>query len=162
MDWTELLFKIVVTFIAVLGFALFFNVRKERIAYATIGGVITWLIFFFLHKEISSLFASTLIASMFAAVYAEVLARVFKTPATVFFITAVIPLVPGRGLYYTMLYAVSTNWDQCGAFALSTFEVAAGIALGICTITALVQTWGSCKRRAKVLRERRARKSNSQ
>lgn len=160
MDWSELLFKIIVTLIAVLGFALFFNVRKERIIYATIGGVITWLIFFFLHKEITSLFAPTLIASMFAAIYAEVLARVFKTPATVFFITAVIPLVPGRGLYYTMFYAVSTNWDQCGVYAFSTFEAAAGIALGICAITAVVQTWMACKRRARVLRERRARKSS--
>jgi uncharacterized membrane protein YjjB (DUF3815 family) len=160
MDLSTLPFKIVVTFIAVLGFALFFNVRKERILYATIGGVITWLVFFFLHNKMSGIFAPTLVASMFAGIYAEVLARLFKTPATVFFITAVIPLVPGRSLYYTMLYAVSANWEQCGSYAFTTFEGAAGIAIGICAITAVVQTWMACKRRAKVIHDRRARKSS--
>ena len=95
---------------------------------------------------------------MFAAIYAEVLAYIYKTPTAVFFLISVIPLVPGRGLYYTMFYAVSTNWEQCGAFALSTFESAAGIALGICAIGAVVQTWIAFKKHAEKLAHKQAQK----
>ena len=45
MEWSEFLFKIAITFIAALGFALFYNVRKCHVLYATIGGVITWIIY---------------------------------------------------------------------------------------------------------------------
>lgn len=111
MEWSEFLFKIAITFIAALGFALFYNVRKCHVLYATIGGVITWIIYYILHSMDAGLLPSCLIASMFAAIYAEVLAHIYKTPTAVFFLISVIPLVPGRGLYYTMFYAVSTNWE---------------------------------------------------
>lgn len=158
MEWSEFLFKIAITFIAALGFALFYNVRKCHVLYATIGGVITWIIYFILHSMNAGLLPSCLIASMFAAVFAEILAHVYKTPTAVFFLISVLPLVPGRGLYYTMFYAVSTNWEQCGAFALSTFESAAGIALGICAIGAVVQTWIAFKKHAEKLAHKQAQK----
>lgn len=158
MEWSEFLFKIAITFIAALGFALFYNVRKCHVLYATIGGVITWIIYYILHSMNAGLLPSCLIASMFAAIYAEVLSHIYKTPTAVFFLISVIPLVPGRGLYYTMFYAVSTNWEQCGAFALSTFESAAGIALGICAIGAVVQTWIAFKKHAEKLARKQAQK----
>ena len=99
MEWSEFLFKIAITFIAALGFALFYNVRKCHVLYATIGGVITWIIYYILHSMDAGLLPSCLIASMFAAIYAEVLAHIYKTPTAVFFLISVIPLVPGRGLY---------------------------------------------------------------
>lgn len=132
--------------------------RKCHVLYATIGGVITWIIYYILHSMNAGLLPSCLIASMFAAIYAEVLAHIYKTPTAVFFLISVIPLVPGRGLYYTMFYAVSTNWEQCGAFALSTFESAAGIALGICAIGAVVQTWIAFKKHAEKLARKQAQK----
>ena len=155
MEWSEFLFKIAITFIAALGF---YNVRKCHVLYATIGGVITWIIYYILHSMNAGLLPSCLIASMFAAIYAEVLSHIYKTPTAVFFLISVIPLVPGRGLYYTMFYAVSTNWEQCGAFALSTFESAAGIALGICAIGAVVQTWIAFKKHAENLARKQAQK----
>ncbi|MBQ1965266.1 MAG: threonine/serine exporter family protein, partial [Clostridia bacterium] len=39
------------------------------------------------------------------SVYAGIMARVLKTPATTFITTSLIPLIPGGSLYYTMAYA---------------------------------------------------------
>lgn len=145
----ELLYKIVITALASLGFALFFNVRARHLLKATIGGVLTWLIYYGLTFIFPDIFIPCLIASVFAAIYSEAIARLVKAPATVFSIISVIPLVPGRGLYYTMYSAVSANWAECSEYALSTFEFIAGIAVGICIVTAFTQTWSTAKERLK-------------
>ena len=137
---------LLVTLVASLGFALFFNVNKRRIIPATLGGVFTWAIYYVLSLYIEGIFIPVVIASIFAAVFAETMSRITHTPVTGFFIISVIPLIPGRALYYmTMLYA-------------------GGIAVGICVVTAVVQTWDvwaadKAKRIAKMVRKQTHRKA---
>lgn len=155
---------IVVTGAAALGFALFFNVDKRHVLVATLGGVLTWAIDYLLMMHIEGIFIPCVIASVFAAIYAEVLARVTRTPSVVFFIIAVIPLVPGRGLYYTMYNAVSGNAEACLEFGEMTMFYAAGIAVGICVVTAVVQIWNlwaadKARRLAKMMRKQSRRKA---
>ena len=155
---------VIVTAVAALGFALFFNVNKRHVAIATLGGVLTWSIDYVLMMHIGGVFIPCVIASIFAAVYAEVLARITRTPVVVFFIIAVIPLIPGRGLYYTMYNAVSGNGATCFEFAEMTMLYAAGIATGICVVTAVVQVWNlwaadKAKRLAKMVRKQTHRKA---
>lgn len=140
MDWNfpEM---VVITLVSSLGFALFFNVRKAHIATATLGGLLTWLVFKGMSLTGIGTFPITVVASTFAAIYSEILSRKFRTPIAVFFIISVIPLVPGRGLYYTMSYAVQADWGQCASFGQTTLEYAAGIAVGICLVAAVTQTW---------------------
>ncbi len=149
---------IVVTFVAALGFALFFNVNRRHVLIATLGGVLTWSIDYVLMMYLDGIFIPCVIASVFAAIYAEVLARVTRTPVVVFFIIAVIPLIPGRGLYYTMYNAVSGNGAACLEFGEMTMFYAAGIATGICVVTAAVQIWNiwaadKARRLAKMMRK---------
>ena len=128
---------------ATLGFALFFNVRKGLIPWATLGGLLTEGIYLIGTTFVSGgdVFMPCLAASVFAAFYAEVLSRVFRAPTSIFFIISVIPLIPGRGLFYTMKNAVQTNWVECGSFALLTLQYAVAIAIGITIVWACVQTW---------------------
>lgn len=132
---------IVVTLVSALGFALFFNVNKRHVALATLGGVLAWAINYFLAGSISGVFIPCMVASVFAAIYSETLSRIKRTPVAVFFVISVIPLIPGRALYYTMYNAVSGNFSEMLSYALVTLLYAGGIAVGICLITAIVQTW---------------------
>lgn len=132
---------IVVTLVSALGFALFFNVNKRHVALATLGGVFAWAINYFLAGSISGVFIPCMVASIFAAIYSETLSRIKRTPVAVFFVISVIPLIPGRALYYTMYNAVSGNFSEMLSYALVTLLYAGGIAVGICLITAIVQTW---------------------
>jgi len=71
-----------------------------------------------------------------AAVYAEILARVKKAPATLFLIIAVLPVIPGSKLYYTMNSVVHKDWSLAKKFGLLTIESAVAIAIGISMIWA--------------------------
>ena len=152
---------LLVTLVASLGFALFFNVNKRRIIPATLGGVFTWAIYYVLSLYIEGIFIPVVIASIFAAVFAETMSRITHTPVTGFFIISVIP---GRALYYTMYNAVSGNLSACGEFGIMTMLYAGGIAVGICVVTAVVQTWDvwaadKAKRIAKMVRKQTHRKA---
>lgn len=140
--------KALIAAVASLGFALFFDVRPRHVPAATLGGFLTWSAFDVLAACLGGIFVPCLVASTFAAVYSEALARMLRVPNAVFFIVSVIPLVPGRGLYYTMFNAVAGDGGACASFAVMTLLYAGGIAVGICLIAACVQTWDIfCARR---------------
>jgi len=88
----------------------------------------------------------------------QVLARRFHTPTSTFFITSVIPLVPGRALYFTMKCALMGSWEQCGGFGLLTLQFVLGIALGVSAVWAISRTWSNLRRERA---ERRAREGAS-
>lgn len=99
--------QILSSFIGALGFSILFNMRGKKLFFAGLGGLVSWTVYLVIASMTTSTFLPNFAASMTATVYAEALARLAKSPATIFLIGAIIPLVPGGQLYYTMNYAVS-------------------------------------------------------
>ena len=60
-----------------------------------------------------------------------------KSPTTTYLVPAIIPLIPGSGLYYTMNYAVRGEWDEFSARGLLTLKLTLALAAGIIVITSL-------------------------
>ncbi len=122
--------------IGTVGFALLYNIRGKKLIIACIGGLISGTLFemfnIFLQNEVLAYF----ITAMMVAFYAEIMARSIKTPTTTFIATSLIPLVPGRALYYTMAYAFEGNAELFSRNGLSTIKIASALALGIAVATA--------------------------
>ena len=78
---------------------------------------------------------------MVISIYAEIMARVCKVPVTLFLTTAVLPLVPGGGMYYTMEYCVQGEMQLFAETGLHTLALAGAIALGIMLVSSLVRMW---------------------
>lgn len=121
-----------------LGFSLIFNVRGRQLFFTTLGGFLAWGTFLLLEPTGLSDVARYLLASILITIYAEVCARRRKTPATVFLMSAVIPLVPGSGLYATMVYAVHLDTANMAAQGLHTLLLAGAIAAGIILVSTVV------------------------
>lgn len=128
--------QLTAAFFGSLGFAAMFHLRKELLLEAALGGLLTWAIYLLLGKN--GIFVPCLLASAFAAAYAEILARIRHVPATLFVIPAAVPLVPGSYLYYGMLAAVQGD----SALATQQFyfmaEFAVAIALGMSIIWTVI------------------------
>ena len=125
-----MILQITAAFIGSLGFAVFLKMRGIQILMAGVGGGLTWALFLGLEAGIGGVFLPNLIASIFVGVYAEIMARVNRAPATIFLTTGAVPLIPGGSLYYTMLGLVaedSAMFEQNGRNALI---IALAIALG--------------------------------
>ena len=130
-----------ISFVATLGFGIAFNIKGKKLFFAAVGGGISWFFYsLFLEiglSEISSLFISSILFS----IYSEVLARIFKTPVTTFVVCALIPLVPGSGMYFTMLSAINGDIAESLELGLKTLASAGTLALGVLfvsTITKLI------------------------
>ena len=128
---TEIIIQIITAALGSLGFALLYRLRPEHLPLATIGGALAWGIYLFALKYTENIFASAMIATVFCTLYAEVFAKVQKTPATVLLIPSVIPLIPGSALYYTMSSIVQRNLTDAWFYARLTIQYALAIALGI-------------------------------
>ena len=122
-----------------LGFSLLYNLRGRKLLIASLGGLIAWSVYLVFRNVIPDESIRYLIASAVITVYAEVFARVLKTPTTSFLVPAVIPLVPGGSLYYTMNHALNTQWQPFISRAFYTLQLALCIAVGIIAVTTLTR-----------------------
>lgn len=130
--------QLITAFFGAVGFSFLFHVRGRLILPAALGGLMEWGVFLVGSRFLDGVFLPCLIASAFSAVYAEVLARLLKAPATVFFLPTIVPLIPGSSLYYTMHYAVQGDWMMSQTHWKLTGQYALGIAAGISFVWAVV------------------------
>lgn len=134
----EWLLPIVSAALGSLSFAMFFGVRSRKLWFSLLGGVLNWGLYLLAMKKMG--LPATMAYAMGAAagtLYAEILARIVKTPVTVFVITSVIPMVPGGSLYYTMLGLLQGDKATFVDRGLYTLSAAGAMALGIFAATML-------------------------
>ena len=132
------IFQIIAAFIGSFGFAILYNIRGKKLAFAALGGFLSWSLFLLLGLFIESETIGYLIVSAIVTFYSEIMARALKTPTTTFITTALIPLIPGGSLYYTIANAFEGNIESFLKNGVITLKLAIALALGVVVITALV------------------------
>lgn len=135
--------------IATLGFGIIFNIRKKNLLFASIGGGLSWFFYLLALSFYKSTLFSLFIGASVGAFYSEIMARTLKTPVTTFIVCAIIPLVPGSGMYYSMYESIKGNADKSLSLAIDTLSYAGAIAIGILlisSITKLISTLKTLKR----------------
>ena len=137
--------QIAASFIGSLGFAALYNLHGKKLWIAGVGGMICWGSYLGFLNLIQNGFITNLLATVVATAYAEVMARVQKTPVTVYLISAIIPMVPGGTLYYTMNYAIAKEWDLFYRYGQKTLMIAAAMARGIMIASSLFQMYSQIR-----------------
>ena len=145
MTQTELI-QIFMGFLGTFGFSILFNIRGKRLAMAAFGGFLSWALFVLLGNVIESEPVRYFLVSGAISLYAEIMARMFKTPTTTVLMTALIPLVPGASLYYTMAYALENDLEKFLSKAVYTLQLAGALALGIVITTMVVRSFNTVKK----------------
>lgn len=130
--------KIFSAFFASFGFAILFNVPKNRLVYSGLCGSCGAIAYVLaLHAQMSEAMA-LFFASMALSATAEIMARILKTPSTLYLICALIPFVPGGGMYYTVLYIIQKNNALALTTGLNTMTQACAIVIGCVLVTGIV------------------------
>ena len=79
-----------------------------------------------------------LLATIGISLYAEIMARLTKSPTTIYLAVALIPLVPGGGIYYTMLYFINGDTDLGVTTGIHTLLISGALAVGIIMVSSTV------------------------
>ena len=137
MNEFEISVQIIMAFLGSLGFAMMFGLARRHLLTASLGGMLAWGVYLAMLAWKKNVFLACLTASIFAMIYSEFLARLHKTPATLFIVPAIIPLVPGSSLYYTMSYAVRGDVENAKLYGHQTVIWVLAIAAGISFATTI-------------------------
>lgn len=113
-------------FLACVGFSLTFNIRGAGKLIAGVGGALGWLVYLLAGSGIFAAFLAALAIGFFA----EIMSRVRRAPVTGYILVALLPLVPGGGIYYAMRCCVAGETEQFLSTLLRTFGMAAALAVG--------------------------------
>ena len=117
-------------FLGCLGFAFVFRVHRH-LPYAflaSLGGMLGWIVYLLVIPYLSNIMSN---------LCSEIMARICKAPATIFIVVGCFPIVPGKGIYQTMLYLISHDQDL---FLDSLFQTV-GTALALATAILIVSTF---------------------
>ena len=135
----DAIIQVLAALIGTLAFGLIFNIRGKKLLVGALGGMLAWALFLLLGLWIPSEVARYFLVLVAIAGYAEIFARVLKTPTTTFVMVSLISLIPGSSLYYTVASALNGDLPQFLEKALHTLALAAALSLGIVVVSALVK-----------------------
>lgn len=137
MNWN--IIELLAGFTGSLGFAVLFHVSKEKLFFAGFGGFLSWAVYQFMGIWVASDVPRFFVSSVVVTLYAEILARVMKCPATIFLVVGTIPLIPGGGLYRTMRFFMLGDYAAFSKQGLTTVFLAVAIAVGMLLPTTVFQ-----------------------
>ncbi len=136
---TTLIVQIIASAVGTVGFAILFKVRAKYLALTALLGALCYGTYY----AVDSLckggsFLAALCATVLVAALSEMLARGIRTPATVFMLVGLIPIVPGGALYHTMQSFITKSSSEAILYGWEALKIAMGIAGGIVAVSVLV------------------------
>ena len=130
-----------------IGFAMLLNAPKKTLLPASITAMLGSLLYLaLLVLAGTSAMTAYFLSSAFMSVLCEIEARWMRMPSTIFFLSALVPLVPGYTIYCAMLALVENDGAAAGAAALSALQGIAAIAVGAVVASVLFRTYASHRR----------------
>ena len=117
-------------FTACLGFCLIFNIHGSGMLICGGGGALGWLAYLLAGFLTGSMMLRYLLAAVTITLYAEIMARVRKCPVTSYLLIALMPFVPGSGIYTAMRCCVQGNTSLFLSALLHTLGLAGALAVG--------------------------------
>ena len=127
------------SFLACVGFGLIFNIQGFGVAITGMGGALGWMVYLMVMEWQGHDIFAAFMAAMSIAVYSEVMARVRRCPVTGYLQIALLPLVPGAGVYRAMSYCVEGNTEMFTTTLLHTIGFAAALSVGAMLTSSLIR-----------------------
>lgn len=131
--------------VGTLGFGLMFNMHGRGIPFALLGSVISWPVCVLCMRLGLAEPIAYLIAAAVSAVYAEIMARIRKFPATSYLMCALVPLIPGSGIYYTTDFIRRGMLPEAYDKGMLTAAIAGSMAVGVLLVSTGFRMWGVWK-----------------
>ena len=129
----------IASIIGCIGFSILFNIHGPGGLLCTLGGFLTWMIYLLVVELTGSDLTGYFLATLFASIYAEVMARIRKYPAISYLVVSIFPLIPGAGVYFAINCAVRGDMDAFAQQGMHTAAIAGIMAVAILVATTTVR-----------------------
>lgn len=152
MNYMEVLAAAFSTFF----FGIIFSLTGKKLIYSSFAGGLGWYTYLLLFKEFAySKTAAYLISAVIIAIFSEIISRLKRTTVTTTLVPALIPLVPGGGIYYTMSFFVENKVLEAFERGKETIFLTVALSVGIFLVSTFSQILNRTIKYTKVLKKYR-------
>ena len=137
---TEYFLPCLWAFCACVGFGLAFNIHGKGILICGAGAALGWFTYLVGLDILGNDLLAAFVAAMVISLFSEGMARVRHCPVTGYLQVALLPLVPGAGIYDSMRYCVAGEMDLFLSKLMHTIGMAAALSVGAMLVSTLVRT----------------------
>lgn len=134
MTVTTFLLQALASLLAIITFLIVLNVQRSMLVPGGVLGMVVWLLYLLL-KEPTNVIVATFIAGVIGSCISQVMSIVYKTPAVVFVLAILAPLVPGYLSYQTTAFFVTGDYSHAIASATLVVMLALVISIGMASGT---------------------------
>lgn len=135
----ELLYQFIYILFPTCGFCILFKVPLKKFPACILVGALSWtcyqLVMYYNATPVLACFA----ASCLVGILSDISSRLFKEAATIFIIPGILCLVPGAGMYETMLALLQHDMDAFADSGVTTLMLAGAIAVGLLIVGSLIR-----------------------
>lgn len=146
----ELIKSSIFALFCTVGFSIIFNIPRKLIPETAICGFVGWFVYSLIILFTDSLLAANVVAAFCIGLLGEFFSIYRKNPSSIFIIPSIIPLVPGYGLYYTMLFVIKKEYVLALNKGAETLLIAVLIACGLMTANSLFRQLKLSRLKSKV------------
>ena len=143
------LIQVAASLVGCIGFFILFNVHGSGAILCALGGAAAWSAYCLAENLGAGLLLCYFVATLVAASYSEIMARIRKSPAIAYLVISIFPLIPGAGIYYTTNHLVVGDMSSFAAQGKQTIAIAGVIAVGILMVSTIVRLWNEWKQHSK-------------
>ena len=140
MTLTTFLLQAVASLLAIITFLIVLNVQRSMLLPGGILGMAVWLIYLLL-KEPTNVIVATFIAAIIGSCVSQILSILYKTPAVVFILAILAPLVPGYLSYRTTAFFVIGDYNHAIASATLVVMLALVISIGLASGSVILRLY---------------------
>ena len=125
------------------GFCLLNNIRLNGgILICMAGGGLGWAVYLLTGRLGADMLFAYFLAAAAVSLYAEIMARIRKFPVFAYLVIALLPLVPGSGIYYTVEYLLQEERALSLTQGIKTASIAGLLAVGVLLVSSLFRMAG--------------------
>ena len=128
-------------FCACIGFGIIFNIHGKGILLCGLGSSLGWFVYLLALEFLGGDILAAFLAAMVIGAFSETMARIRRCPVTGYLQIALLPLVPGAGVYHAMRYCVGGYNGLFTATLLHTIGFAAALSVGAMLATSILRSF---------------------
>ncbi len=117
--------------LATFGFSIVFNIRGRALIIATLCGAFSWAVYLVCDHFSDSVMMPYFLCGVSIALYSEIAAYLFRSPATMYLMPGFIPSVPGGAVYRAMEACLFGDLTGFAEGLVNTLKIGGAIALGL-------------------------------
>ena len=145
MTVTTFLLQALASLLAIITFLIVLNVQRSMLIPGGVLGMSIWLLYLIL-KEPTNVILATFIAAVIGSCISQIMSILYKTPAVVFALAILAPLVPGYLSYRTTSFFVTGDYRNAIASAMLVMMLALVISIGMASGTVVLKLYHYLKK----------------